>query len=155
MATAGRKPKTLTPEQLSQVEALAAFLSQEQIADYFGVGKTTWFAMMDRSPEISERYKRGKARAIGSVAKGLLQKARSGDTASAIFYLKTQAGWREKDRDDEAMALDLEAKRLAVEKARLEVDAMNGKGSAQSSGQDRPAEYVLPHDEPVPDAPIL
>ena len=155
MATAGRKPKTLTPEQLSQVEALAAFLSQEQIADYFGVGKTTWFAMMERSPEISERYKRGKARAIGSVAKGLLQKARSGDTASAIFYLKTQAGWREKDRDDEAMALDLDAKRLAVEKARLEVDAMNGKGVPTVGGQDRPAEYVLPHDEPVPDEPIL
>lgn len=28
----------------------------------------------------------------------LLQKGRNGDTASAIFYLKTQAGWRETDR---------------------------------------------------------
>ena len=155
MATAGRKPKTLTPDQLSQVEALAAFLSQEQIADYFGITRPTFVAMMERDEDISLRYKRGKARAIGSVAKGLLQKARGGDTASAIFYLKTQAGWREKDRDDEAMALDLEAKRLAVEKARLEVDAMNGKGVPTAGGQDRPPEYVLPHDEPVPNEPIL
>ena len=41
------------------------------------------------------QYKKGKARAIGTVAKGLLQKARDGDTASTIFYLKTQAGWKE------------------------------------------------------------
>ena len=92
----GRKAKELTDEETVQVEALAAYLSQEQMADYFGIGKTTWFAMLERDHEIAERYKRGKAKAIGLVAQGLLQKARNGDTASAIFYLKTQAGWREK-----------------------------------------------------------
>lgn len=97
---AGRPPKTLTTEQMSQVEALAAYLTQEQIADYFGIGRTTFIAMIDRDPDISEHYKRGKAKAIGSVADGLLQKARNGDTASAIFYLKTQAGWRETNHVD-------------------------------------------------------
>lgn len=92
---AGRKPKTLTAEQVSQVEALAAYLTQEQIADYFGIGRTTWFAMIDRDANIAERYKRGKAKAIGSIAQSLLTKARNGDTTSQIFYLKTQAGWRE------------------------------------------------------------
>lgn len=87
--------KKLSADEITQVEALAAYLSQEQIADYFGIGKTTWFAMIERDPELSERYKRGKAKAIGAVAQGLLQKARNGDTTSAIFYLKTQAGWRE------------------------------------------------------------
>jgi IS30 family transposase len=89
------KQRVLTDEEREQVEKLAAYLSQEQIADYLGIGKTTWFAIMSRDPDVSERYKRGKARAIGTVAQGLLQKARNGDTASAIFYLKTQAGWRE------------------------------------------------------------
>jgi len=93
--TRGRRPKTLTDEQRAQVEALAAYLTQEQIADYFGIGKTTWFAMLDREPEISERYKRGKARAIGAVAQSLIQQARDGDKVAAMFYLKTQAGWRE------------------------------------------------------------
>lgn len=97
---AGRPRKTLTEDQRAQVEALAAYLSQEQIADYFGIGKTTWFAMLERDPNISERYKRGKAKAIGTVAQGLLQKARSGDTSCMTFYLKTQAGWRETNHVD-------------------------------------------------------
>lgn len=96
----GRKPKTLDDEQRAQVEALAAYLSQEQIADYFGITRPTFAAMIERDDDISLRYKRGKAKAIGTVAQGLLQKARSGDTASAIFYLKTQAGWRETTAHD-------------------------------------------------------
>lgn len=91
----GRKPKELDDEQRAQVEALAAYLTQEQIADYFGIGKTTWFAMLERDPDISERYKRGKARAVGAVAQNLIKKAREGDNACMMFYLKTQAGWRE------------------------------------------------------------
>ena len=91
----GRRAKELTADQKAQVEALAAYLSQDQIADYLGIGRTTFQSMIERDPEISERYKRGKAKAVGLVAQGLLQKARSGDTTSAIFYLKTQAGWRE------------------------------------------------------------
>ena len=91
----GRRAKTLTEDETVQVEALAAYLSQEQMADYFGITRPTFAAMLERDPEIALRYKRGKAKAIGLVAQGLLQKARNGDTTSAIFYLKTQAGWRE------------------------------------------------------------
>ncbi len=91
----GRPRKTLTDEQLSQVEALAAYLSIEQIADYFGMSKVTFYAIMDRQALVSVRYKKGKAKAIGSIAQGLLQQARDGNTAAAMFYLKTQAGWRE------------------------------------------------------------
>ena len=91
----GKPQKNLTAEQIVQVEALAAVLSVEQIADYFGIGKTTFYAIMERQPEVSERYKKGKADAISSVAQGLLQQAREGNMAAAIFFLKTQAGWRE------------------------------------------------------------
>jgi IS30 family transposase len=91
----GRPRKTLTDDERAQIEALAAYLSQEQIADFLGIGKTTWFAILEREPDIAERYKRGKAAAIKSVATGLLQMARDGDKVAAMFYLKTQAGWRE------------------------------------------------------------
>ena len=97
----GRKPKTLTPEQLSEVETLAALLTTEQISDYFGITRPTFNAIMEREPEILLRYKKGKARAIGSVARGLIQQARDGNLTAMMFYLKTQAGWREKDRIDE------------------------------------------------------
>ncbi len=95
-----RKRKVMTKEELSQVEALSSVLSSEQIADYFGIGRTTFYEIMERQPDVSVRYKRGRAKAIGTVAKGLLQKAQNGDTASSIFYLKTQAGWKEKDEDE-------------------------------------------------------
>jgi len=91
----GRPKVTLSDEQVAQVEALASIMSLEMIADFLGISKVTFYAIMERQPEVSLRYKRGKANAIGSVAKSLLAKARSGDTASMIFYLKTQAGWRE------------------------------------------------------------
>lgn len=91
----GRRAKSLTPAQKAEVETLAAVLTAEQMADYFGIGRTTFFAMMNRDGEIAERYKRGKARAVGAIAQSLIAKARAGDTTSMIFYLKTQAGWRE------------------------------------------------------------
>ncbi len=92
----GRPPITLSDHQRSEVETLAALLNQDQIADYFGIARNTFRAICDRDPEVLERYKRGKAKAIAHVANGLLQKARSGCTTSSIFYLKTQAGWQEK-----------------------------------------------------------
>jgi len=94
----GRKAKELNEEQKAQVEALAAYLTQDQIADYFGITRPTLLAMMEREPDISLRYKRGKAKAIGAVAQGLIQQAMAGDKVAAMFYLKTQAGWRETDR---------------------------------------------------------
>lgn len=97
---AGRPPKRLSKEQIEQVEGLASVLSQDQISDYFGICRPTFAAMIKRDPDICLRYKMGKAKAIGKVAQGLLQKARDGDTASAIFYLKTQAGWRETTRTE-------------------------------------------------------
>jgi len=57
---------------------------------------------MEREPDISARYKRGKVSAIIDIAQSLIQKARDGDTTSQIFFLKTQAGWREKDRPEDA-----------------------------------------------------
>lgn len=96
----GRPPKVLTTEQIVQVEALGAVLSLEQIADYFGIAKATFYSIMERQPEVSIRYKKGKSKAIGSVAQGLLQQAREGNTTAAMFYLKTRAGWRETQQID-------------------------------------------------------
>ena len=90
-----RAPMQLTDAQKAEVETLAAVLTTEQIADFFGVGRRTFYSLMERDEEIAARYKKGKARAIGAIAQTLISKARAGDTTSMIFYLKTQAGWRE------------------------------------------------------------
>lgn len=91
----GRKEIVLTPEQAVQVEALAAYLNNDQIADYLGISRTTLHEVMKRQPEVAEHYKRGKAKAIGIVAQSLIKKAQDGNVVAAIFYLKTQAGWKE------------------------------------------------------------
>lgn len=126
----GRPRKELSEEEATQVEALAAVLTVEQIADYFCIGRTTFFEIMNRQPEVSERYKRGRAKAIGNVAKNLYQKAVEGDTASACFYLKTQGGWRETNNlnhtsDDGSMSpkaeMTDEQMRAKLEKFGIEV----------------------------------
>lgn len=86
---------TLTDAQRAEVETLAAVLNAEQIADFLGFGRTTFFALLNRDEDLSERYKRGKARAIGAVAQSLVTKARAGNVTAMIFFLKTQGGWRE------------------------------------------------------------
>ena len=91
----GRPAIHLTDAQRAEVETLAAVLNAEQIADFLGIGRTTFFALMNRDPDLSERYKRGKARAVGAVAQSLVTKARAGNVTAMIFFLKTQGGWRE------------------------------------------------------------
>lgn len=95
----GGRPKiTFNEEQKKEVETLAAVLSTEQIADYFGISRRVFFDILERDEEVSALYKKGKARAVGFVAQNLIQKARGGDLGAQIFYLKTQAGWKETQR---------------------------------------------------------
>ena len=95
----GGRPKiTFNEEQKKEVETLAAVLSTEQIADYFGISRRVFFDILERDEEVSALYKKGKARAVGFVAQNLIQKARRGYLGAQKFYLKTQAGWKETQR---------------------------------------------------------
>ncbi len=91
----GRPPASLSEAQRVEVETLAAVLNAEQIADFLGIGRTTFFALLNRDPDLCERYRKGKARAVGAVAQSLVTKARAGNVTAMIFFLKTQGGWRE------------------------------------------------------------
>jgi hypothetical protein len=90
----------LNDEQRGELKTLGAVLNQQQLADYFGFSKETLIQIFKRDSEALLMYKKGKSRAIADIAGSLISKARDGDTASAIFYLKTQAGWREVSRDE-------------------------------------------------------
>lgn len=96
----GKRMDFPSADQMAQIEALGAFLSIEQIAEYFGISKTTLYARMKENEEIAERYKRGRAKVIARIAQGLIQDAIDGDNACRFFYLKTQAGWKETQRVD-------------------------------------------------------
>lgn len=96
----GRPKAVLNEDQIEEVETLAKFLTVEQIASHFGIGESTFLQIRERQPEVSVAYKKGKSKAIGFVASKLMEKIRSGDTAATIFFLKTQAGWSEKQHLD-------------------------------------------------------
>lgn len=91
----GRPRVELTPEQVAQVEKLAAVLTQAQIADVLGIADRTLRSRIADDPAVSAAYKRGRANAVSGVATSLLKKARDGNVVAMIFYLKTQAGWSE------------------------------------------------------------
>lgn len=95
-----RPQKKLDEKQIAQVEALAAFLTLEQIADYFGVTRPTFDAICQRQPEVFLQYKKGKSKAIANISQNLIKQAQDGNTTAAIFYLKTQAGWKETQQID-------------------------------------------------------
>lgn len=88
--------KVLNDEQVEQLEALAAYLTIPQIADYFMIAPATFKRILDRQPDVMSRYKKGKAKAVLSVANSLVTKAREGDITAQIFFLKTQGGWSDK-----------------------------------------------------------
>jgi hypothetical protein len=96
----GRPRKDLTDEQVEQVEKLAAVLPQEQIADYLAITDRTLRQRIADDPRVSSAYKRGRAKAAEKIGSSLIQKALNGDTASMIFYLKTQCGWKETERHE-------------------------------------------------------
>tara|TARA_R110002153_G_scaffold217590_1_gene370107 strand:+ start:7708 stop:8106 length:399 start_codon:yes stop_codon:yes gene_type:complete len=91
----GRKPIVLTEKQIIEVEALAGYLNMQQISDYLGIDDDTFKNIRKRQVEVDSSYKKGRAKAIGGVGGNLLMKAINGDTTSQIFYLKTQAGWKD------------------------------------------------------------
>jgi len=91
----GRPSMALNDNQIKEIETLSAVLNHSQIADYFGMHPDTLARQKAKNSEINLAYKRGRAKAVASIASSLLQAARSGNITAQIFYLKTQAGWKE------------------------------------------------------------
>ena len=91
--------------QLDEVQDLSASLSIQQIADYFGISKTTFYEVVKRQPELLERYKQGRARRIGQYAALVHQYILEGDKDMLKFYLRMQAGWNEKDEPQDTQEL--------------------------------------------------
>lgn len=96
----GRPMFAFTRDQITQIENLASVLTKKQMADFFGICENTFRECENRQPEVNEAYKKGKGKAIAGVATNLISQARNGNVAAAIFYLKTQAGWREDNLQD-------------------------------------------------------
>ena len=102
------KKRTLTEDEISQVERLAAVLRMEDIAAFLGITDRTLRNRMNEDPVVRSAYEKGRARAKAAVGTGLLQQARDGNLTAMIFYAKTQMGWRETERR-EHINIDLDS----------------------------------------------
>jgi len=97
----GKKLTVLIDEQIIQVEALAAYLPINRIAEHIGVSPTTFYEIKKRQPKVSEAYRRGVTKAhifVGSTLMSFIaEKANTSLKLQAtMFYLRTQGGWSEK-----------------------------------------------------------
>ena len=81
---------------LKQVEALAANgLTDEQIASALGISRTTLSNRKRENEQFVLAIKRGKAKGIALVTNKLMESIKGGNITGMIFFLKTQAGWKE------------------------------------------------------------
>lgn len=86
---------------LKQVEALAANgLTMQQIADSLGISRTTLQMRKAENEQFEQAIKRGKAKGIAIVTNKLMEQIKSGNTTAIIFFLKSQAGWKESQQLD-------------------------------------------------------
>lgn len=99
----GRRPSLIVDEKLIEKakELSGKGLTQQQMSDYFSVVPETWYSYQDKYPELREAIKVGRARTIAYVASKLMTAISNNSVAAMIFYLKTQAGWKEQ-RDEVA-----------------------------------------------------
>ena len=81
---------------LKQVESLAANgLTHEQIAAALGISESTLTKRKRESADFTDAIKRGKAKGIAVVTNKLMESIKGGNMTGMIFFLKTQAGWKE------------------------------------------------------------
>lgn len=91
------KPKIeLDQEKIEELAGLG--LTREEIALSLGVSYSTLNRRAKESEEIEAAMKRGRALANIKVAGELMKAIEKGNVTAIIFYLKTRAGWTEKQK---------------------------------------------------------
>ena len=78
------------------MEKLGGVLKQDQIADYYGITVRQLHTRFKNNPEFRTAYDKARSNTISKVAESLVEKALNGNLTAQIFYLKTQAGWWDK-----------------------------------------------------------
>ena len=82
---------TTATRQLVQLHATIG-TPQSVIADILGIDDKTL------RKHYREELDQARAKANATIGGALFNKAKGGDTAAMIFWMKTQAGWRETNR---------------------------------------------------------
>jgi hypothetical protein len=90
-----RPPHAPTPEQRQIVQLHATIgTPQDTIARIIGIDPKTL------RKHYRDELDLARAKANATIGGALFNKAKGGDTAAQIFWMKTQAGWRERQEVD-------------------------------------------------------
>jgi hypothetical protein len=109
----GNKFIVFGENEIKEIRTLASVLTKQQLSHYLGVDDDTFREIEKRQPEVAREYKIGKSKAIAGVASNLISQARNGNVSAAMFYLKTQAGWKEDKEIQVQHTLQSELKDIA------------------------------------------
>ena len=117
---------------LKQVESLAANgLTHEQIAAALGISESTLTKRKKENTDFTDAIKRGKAKGIALVTNKLMESIKGGNMTGMIFFLKTQAGWKETNVQEHtgANGKDLipSAKQMTTDELKAELEALGVK----------------------------
>lgn len=91
----GRPSKMLTPSQIEELEYNAGRLSDEEIADLYGMAHETFKKVLKEDPLLIGSYKKGKAKTSLQMTNVIIDAALGGNAPMACFYKKCRNGWRE------------------------------------------------------------
>lgn len=100
---AGRPKKELTDKQIAEIPLLARGMTIKEIAEYFDLSESAFNKLKCKNININIAYKSYRAKCVNKVVNRLFDiiEGNTSHTFPAIaFYLKTQAGWREKQTID-------------------------------------------------------
>ena len=82
--------------QIAQVEALANYLSIEQVAGYFNLSASDFLDLQKKDKRVLRAYRKGKIRGVCKVALLLWEQMEACNVTALIFFLKTRGGWSER-----------------------------------------------------------
>ena len=129
----GRPPYIKTDEDAKTVEALAiAGVKQSLIADIVKISEPTLRKNFRKELDTS------KARANAIISQALFKKAKDGNVVAQIFWLKTQAGWKEKNaleltgKDGDKLFTE-ERQLIEIRKVFEEIDFSKSKNITEAS----------------------
>lgn len=104
----GRPYVELTPQQIDEVERMAAYLNKAQIAACLGIAENTFTRLTKENESIDAAYKRGRASHVGKVADALLRNATDKNNVLAqMFFLKCRGGWVESQPEQERQQINI------------------------------------------------
>lgn len=106
-------------------------LTDEQIASALGISRTTLSNRKRENEQFVLAIKRGKAKGIALVTNKLMESIKGGNMTGMIFFLKTQAGWRETQHIDHTSSdgtmSPKSAKAMTNEEIEAELEALGVK----------------------------